>query len=57
MAIVSQAWLTMAIMGVSFFRGSIIIARAVSLGLLMYSGEECGAFYHLLQRESSALSG
>lgn len=37
MAIVSQAWLTMAIIGVSFFRGSITIAKAVSLGLLMYS--------------------
>lgn len=37
MAIVSQAWLTMAIIGVSFFRSSITIAKAVSLGLLMYS--------------------
>lgn len=37
MAIVSQARLTMAIIGVSFFRGSITIAKAVSLGLLMYN--------------------
>lgn len=36
MAIVSQVRLTMAIIGVSFFRGTITI-KAVSLGLLMYN--------------------
>lgn len=44
MAIVSQAQLTMAIIGVSFFRGSITIAKAVSLGLLMYSRTRRGPF-------------
>lgn len=48
MAIVSQAWLTMAVIGVSFFRGSITIAKAASLVLLMYSrtgrGHGGGAF-------------
>lgn len=52
MAIVSQAWLTMAVIGVSFFRGSITIAKAASLVLLMYSrtgrgNGGRGGFYYL----------
>lgn len=35
MAIVSQAQLTMAIIGVSFFRGSITMGKAASSGLLI----------------------
>lgn len=57
MAIVSQAWLTMAIIGVSFFRSSITIAKAVSLGLLMYSREQEGLLLPAIAEKSSILSG
>lgn len=37
MAIVSHAWLTKAIIGVTFLSGGITIAKASSLGMLMHS--------------------
>lgn len=50
MAIVSQAQLTMAVIGVSFFRGSITIAKAVSLGLVDVGQNERAFYYPQQQR-------